>query len=114
MGRGLLILGLTLAGLAGCASPAPRGHEAAPQHDPAAGGRTALSAVLLFDRHPSETFSPQDFTYREPWPSTKNGVSMGEFIEYRELFIDRERDYPYFNDNVYRRFTTRRTGQILR
>jgi len=106
-------LGIVLFGLAGCAAPSSQ--EAGVEQQ---GGRVALldgsTAHLLFDRHPSQVYSPQSFTYRAAWPQVENGLPGGEVTEYQEYFVDRERDFPSFYGRTYRRFVTRRTGVSFR
>ena len=71
-----------------------------------------LKPYLLFDRH-AGVAHPSDFTARRDWPSVEYGYTVRERI----LFTERTYDYQGRSrggDGVRRRFTTYRTGLIVR
>ena len=108
-----IALGTVMAGLAGCTGPASE-REAVDQQNQPVLALSRPTPHLLFDRRPSELYSPQCFTYRSAWPAAQRGFSGGEYIEYEEYLVDRERDFPSFHDRTYRRFSARRRGTSFR
>jgi hypothetical protein len=69
---------------------------------------------LLFDRHPSPVYAPESFAARRTWPAAERGFSGGEWVEFEEHLIDRERGFNHTADLTYRRFTSRRRGTSFR
>ena len=65
---------------------------------------------LVFDRRPSEYYSPQQFSGRQPWPVAENGYSEGSWTQFEERVIDREGWGNNWNNTTYRRFSSRKRG----
>jgi len=104
---------LALSILVGCAGPANQPAAEMQQITSArTGGR--VTAHLLFDRRPSQTYAPEDFAYRTEWPGVDRDYMGGEFTEYEERIIDREGDFVSPLSQTYRQFSSRRKGVSYR
>ncbi|UCG32836.1 MAG: hypothetical protein JSU68_14365 [Phycisphaerales bacterium] len=73
-----------------------------------------VEPYLLFDRRPSPVYVPENFAIRRTWPVAERGFSAGEWVEFEERLIDRERGFNHTNDLTYRRFSSRRQGVTFR
>lgn len=123
-----LAIGALVLGAVGCSAPTAtqEGGQAEPQT--VAGPSQAPVAIetqpvmvarrnepyLLFDRYPSPIYAPECFAARRTWPVAERGFSGGEWVEFEEHLIDRERGFNYTPDLTYRRFTSRRRGVSFR
>jgi hypothetical protein len=68
-----------------------------------------LSEHLLFNAE--WTGSSTGVISRSDWPSTPAYADGGEHVAYRETIIDRQGDFGFSRDRLYRRFDSVREGQ---
>lgn len=85
-------------GLTGCATSQRRGRPP-----------RAFSEHLLFN--PEWTGLVSHDVQRSDWPSTPAFAHGSEYVEYRETIIDRQGDFGFASDRLYRRFDSVRRGK---
>ncbi|NOT01993.1 MAG: hypothetical protein HOP29_15365 [Phycisphaerales bacterium] len=71
------------------------------------------NSALLFDRVPGTTFAA-DIGPRSSWPSAPAGVEVRESVYYSEVFEDRQGRSQNQDQTFHRRFTSRRTGFVVK